>query len=1044
MKTNALIFALCLLLAVGSGVAALAAGNQHAIAERGWENATESLDLPYRLPLAGVNVDLLQYAPDELERELDRIAAAGFTWVRQSFLWEAIEPEPGAFEWDAYDALVAAVAARESLQLVAVLDGAPPWARHVLAPEHPFAPPASVSDYGRFAGAAAGRYNDSIAYYQIWDEPNIKLHWGNMDPRPAHYVAMLRAAYTAIHDADPTATVIAAALAPTVETGPDNLSDLLFLRAMYEQGARGYFDAAAAKPYGFDTGPYDRTVDEGTLNFSRWILLREEMVQRGDGTKALWGSNFGWNHLPDDWTGPPSIWGSASAEQRAAYTRDAYRRAREEWPWAGGLILQHWDPDAPPDDPLHGFAVAPVIDDWVEQGVLPAQDGLAPGLHPADNAYTTYSENWQLSDLGADAVIPNPESVTPEQENRITVRFEGNEFAIPLRRDDYMAYLYVTVDGEPANALPENREGEAFILLTSPSREPEIDLIAVARGLDDGPHTVEIVHRPYNGDDRWPIAGYAVGSPPDRAGYDRARLICAMVGGLALLGAVVTGIRLPWRRVRPPSPQTLRGALQWLIGLATSLLVLVGALLTWGEAVPALLRRDPPALAITILTAGVASLSPVFVVTLAALAVLFVLIYNRPVLGLMLIIFWSAFFMSTLDLLFRLFATVEVYLAITVAAVAGRALVEWARRRRSGAAPARLRVRLTGLDWAVLGFVAVGVLSLAWAEYRSTATRELRVVILEPAAFYALLRVMRLGRRDVLWLVDAVLVTGGAIAVVGLALFVTGESVVEAEEGARRLISVYGSPNGVGLYLGRCLPFAFAFTVLPVGSWRRALAAGSGVVMLLAVLLSQSRGAILLGLPAALVVMILLWQGRRSLVPVGLTVLGIIVALIPLSVVLPRLPDIFGDTAFFRESLWYSSVQLIRERPLTGVGLDQFLYWYRSRYLLPEAWAEPNLSIPHNILLNHWVSLGIPGMLAAAALQGFFWRRAWRTYRRAYHADRMALALVIALAGSMADFLAHGLVDVAYFSINLAFFFFLSLALAHRADAGFTDHRGGV
>jgi len=66
MKTNALTFALCLLLAVGSGVAALAAGNQHAIAVRGWENATESLDLPYRLPLAGVNVDLLQYAPDEL------------------------------------------------------------------------------------------------------------------------------------------------------------------------------------------------------------------------------------------------------------------------------------------------------------------------------------------------------------------------------------------------------------------------------------------------------------------------------------------------------------------------------------------------------------------------------------------------------------------------------------------------------------------------------------------------------------------------------------------------------------------------------------------------------------------------------------------------------------------------------------------------------------------------------------------------------------------------------------------------------------------
>ena len=54
---------------------------------------------------------------------------------------------------------------------------------------------------------------------------------------------------------------------------------------------------------GFDHGPYDRRVDAGLLNFSRLILMREEMVRHGDGEKPLWGSNFGWNHLPDelDW-----------------------------------------------------------------------------------------------------------------------------------------------------------------------------------------------------------------------------------------------------------------------------------------------------------------------------------------------------------------------------------------------------------------------------------------------------------------------------------------------------------------------------------------------------------------------------------------------------------------------------------------------------------------------------------------------------------------------------------------------------------------------
>jgi hypothetical protein len=34
----------------------------------------------------------------------------------------------------------------------------------------------------------------------------------------------------------------------------------------------------------------------------------------------------------------------------------------------------------------------------------------------------------------------------------------------------------------------------------------------------------------------------------------------------------------------------------------------------------------------------------------------------------------------------------------------------------------------------------------------------------------------------------------------------------------------------------------------------------------------------------------------------------------------------------------------------------------------------------------------------------------------------------------MADFLAHGLVDVGYFAVNLAFVFFLSLALLQRLE----------
>jgi hypothetical protein len=81
------------------------------------------------------------------------------------------------------------------------------------------------------------------------------------------------------------------------------------------------------------------------------------------------------------------------------------------------------------------------------------------------------------------------------------------------------------------------------------------------------------------------------------------------------------------------------------------------------------------------------------------------------------------------------------------------------------------------------------------------------------------------------------------------------------------------------------------------------------------------------------------------------------------------------------------------------------------------------------VLLNYWVNLGIFGVMIGIALQGAFWRMVWTIRQRAAKGDPLVLALVIGLAGSMADLLGHGLVDVGYFAVNLAFVFFLSLAL---------------
>ena len=111
---------------------------------------------------------------------------------------------------------------------------------------------------------------------------------------------------------------------------------------------------------------------------------------------------------------------------------------------------------------------------------------------------------------------------------------------------------------------------------------------------------------------------------------------------------------------------------------------------------------------------------------------------------------------------------------------------------------------------------------------------------------------------------------------IGLFQFVNGEAIITAEGGARRLASVYGSPNNVGLFLGRCIPFLLAFLLVRVDRRRRVFAGDrAGRSSLIAVVLSQSAGALFLGVPAAVAAVLLLIFGRRGLVALlGLAAVG--------------------------------------------------------------------------------------------------------------------------------------------------------------------------
>jgi O-antigen ligase len=962
---------------------------------------------PYNLPLA-LDVRLgINDGGSVSDGDLARIEEAGLGWVRQTFPWAEIEPQPGCFEWARWDAIIGRVSDR-GLRLLAVLDSAPAWAQFDPENPHPDVPPHEVADFGRFAHAFANRYGNIIDYYQVWDEPNLSEHWGGTYVDPTAYVRLLREGYIQIRHADPSSRVVLAGLAPAVESGPLNLNEVAFLEGVYAAGGAAFFDIAAAKPYGFWHRADDPQIDVSVLNFRRVELLRRVMVAHGDVGKPLWAVAFGWNALPEGWQGHPSAWGNDSEAVQAVDTVAAIEGARRQWPWLGLMFLPPLRPDVSPDDPFVGFSL--LDGDGRPRPVYDAVRTLAnapplawPGRYGPDHPSARYTGSWRVTAVGAD--IPPGADVAAAGDARLVIPFYGTRLDLTVRRGDFWGVLYVSIDGGPAGRLPRDAQGRAYLVLYDPLQEAAS--VTLAAGLSDGPHEAVII--PDGGWGQWAIVGWTVGREADLTPFCIAMVLLTLASTICL---VVTAIYL--YRSWPLLSTIYRSLAAAYCSLAESL-----------------------QLALMAVVAAVFYFVPGLLPSLIALTLLSLLILLRPDHGLALVAFSIPFFLRPRFLAGKAFSLVEIGTLLCFAAWMVRRLF----RLPSPILHSLFSIRhlhstirsLRSADWAVASLLGLGALSLTWADNFGVASRELRVVILEGGLFYLLLRVTagREGGRLHLLLADALAAGTVAVALIGLWQYFVSGDVITAE-GVRRVRALYGSPNNLALFLERVLPLLFALALWGKNPRRRVLYALAVLPVFAGLFLTFSKGALFIGLPVALLFLGLM-RGRRA-VALALAALAVLaVALLPF-VGTERFTNIFDlaeGTAFFRVKLWQSTVNMIADHPLTGVGLDNFLYAYRTRYVLPEASDELNLSHPHNIVLDFWTRLGLGGVAVLLWLVVSFFRAGFYSYRRLPEGDDRAL--ILGLLTSMAGALAHGLIDNAFFLVDLAFVFVLSLAAVQSA-----------
>jgi hypothetical protein len=479
------------------------------------------------VPPLGVNTFFdLEVDEATVRRSMSMIRAAGFQWIRQQFAWYEIErPAKGQYvdsatgrsSWEKYDRIIN-LAGEYGLRVLVRIDTVPAWARPAGSTfTHP---PTDLQDYGDFVRTLVARYRGKAQYYQLWNEPNLTFEWGNQNVSASDFAPLLKAGYLAAKSADPQAIIIAPALAPTIDRGPANRNDTLFLRELYEAGGGDYFDVMSTMAYGLLSGPDDRRVDAfWQVNVSRAQLLRQIMVENGDAAKPIWFSELAWNALPDSFTGLPP-YGRVTEEQQARYTVRALERIGDEWPWAGVSFVWFF---RRPDDSETGqpfyyfrlvepdFRTLPVYE--AIRQAAPSLRTLSRGWHAPTHWAVTLTGEWLEATPGAMSLLENagleplggpmlyfdrlkpplPVCVEPcaVETNTVTTpglqtkqagaalsfTFAGTDLSIVARGP---GRLYVDT---PGVRLPRDRSGRAYIDLGS-----EMTQIELARGLPDVSH----------------------------------------------------------------------------------------------------------------------------------------------------------------------------------------------------------------------------------------------------------------------------------------------------------------------------------------------------------------------------------------------------------------------------------------------------------------------------------------------------------------------------------------------------------------------------
>lgn len=358
----------------------------------------------------------------------------------------------------------------------------------------------------------------------------------------------------------------------------------------------------------------------------------------------------------------------------------------------------------------------------------------------------------------------------------------------------------------------------------------------------------------------------------------------------------------------------------------------------------------------------------------------------------------------------------------------------------------------------VISFIAAGI-----AGFSLSALGIWKAYFFEPLLLYILILNIFRSKQDLLKILGALSLSASGVALFAIFQKFTGAYIDNpfwAELASRRVVSFFGYPNAIGLYLAPIIMllagwfFSLSEKNLIKSISYKILIGSVIIISLLAIYFARSEGA-LFALVASLLIFAGL-SGRRERLAVLLVsliaALGIFWFAPNNNLIIKKLTlsDLSGQ---IREQQWKETLKMLSQGAyLGGTGLNQYpkavkpyhqagIFFnrdnlpnfggqtYGSSTLRAKYWQPVEIyQYPHNIFLNFWTELGLFGLVLFVWLIIKYLVMNFQLYLKLKTSrDRY---LIIGLISAMAAIIIHGLVDVPYFKNDLAALFWILFGIS--------------